>query len=545
MSMHFATAWETIADAIPDEVALVHGDVRRTWREYDERAARLAGALTAAGLGPDSKIGIYLYNGNEYLETQHAGFKLRGVPVNVNYRYLDDELWYLLDNADAEALVFHASLGDRVARVAPRLPKLKLLVEVDDEGAPGQVDRAVAYEDLIATNQPMARIERPEDDIYMLYTGGTTGMPKGVMYTVGGITQGFITLGYPLLVLEPPTEVAAIGALVKAAHEAGNTLVSIPGCPLMHGTGMWLGSMIPMLAGGRVVTLENRSLDPHELLSVTARERATTIVIVGDAFAKPLNRAIDEAIERGDPYDLSSLKMVISSGVMWTSEVKEAMLDRIPQAVLVDAIGSTEGSMGMNVTMRGVPTQTARFTRNPTTKVFTEDGREVEPGSGETGMVAAGGMVPIGYFKDPEKSARTFRVIDGVRYSFPGDWATVEADGSLTLLGRGSQCINTGGEKVYPEEVEEAMKRHAAVDDCLVVGIPDERFGERIVAVASLAAGSNTSPDDLIAHTKSQLAHYKAPKDVVFVDDVPRAPNGKADYKTAKQVALDAVAATS
>ena len=230
---------------------------------------------------------------------------------------------------------------------------------------------------------------------------------------------------------------------------------------------------------------------------------------------------------------------------MWTSEVKEAMLDRIPQAVLVDAIGSTEGSMGMNVTMRGVPTQTAKFTRNPTTKVFTEDGREVEPGSGETGMVAAGGMVPIGYFKDPEKSARTFKVIDGVRYSFPGDWATVEADGSLTLLGRGSQCINTGGEKVYPEEVEEAVKRHEAVDDCLVVGIPDERFGERIVAVASLAAGSNTSPDDLIAHTKSQLAHYKAPKDVVFVDDVPRAPNGKADYKTAKQVAVDAVGATS
>jgi acyl-CoA synthetase (AMP-forming)/AMP-acid ligase II len=543
MTMHFATVWEHIADAIPDEIALVNGDVRRTWREYDERAARLASAFVAAGLGRDSKLGMYLYNGNEYLETQFGGFKLRGVPVNVNYRYLDDELWYLLDNADAEAIVFHASLGDRVARVKDRLPKLKLFVEVPDGGERGQVPGAVDFEELIAAHEPMPRVERGEDDIYMLYTGGTTGMPKGVMYTTSGITGGFVTLGYPLLGLEPPPDVNGVGDVVKAAHEAGNVLVSIPACPLMHGTGMWLGSMIPLLAGGRVVTLQSRSLDPHELLSVAERERATTIVIVGDAFAKPLNRAIDEAIERGQPYDLSSIKMVISSGVMWTAEVKEAMLDRIPQAVLVDAIGSTEGSMGMNITMRGVPTQTAKFTRNPTTKVFTEDGREVQPGSGEAGMVAAGGMVPIGYYKDPEKSARTFRTIDGVRYSFPGDWAIVEADGSITLLGRGSQCINTGGEKVFPEEVEEAVKRHPAVEDCLVVGVPDDRFGERVVAVASLVAGQTATAEELIAHTKAQLAHYKAPKDVVFVDTVPRAPNGKADYKTAKELATELAAA--
>ena len=483
---------------------------------------------------------MYLYNGNEYLETQFGGFKMRAVPVNVNYRYLDEELWYLLDNADAEALVFHSSLGDRVARVLDRLPKLKLLVQVDDgepEG-PERVERGRRLRGVAGGPRATAAMERPEDDIYMLYTGGTTGMPKGVMYAIGGITSAFVLQGYPLVGLEPPADVSQVGELVRAAHESGNGLVSIPACPLMHGTGMWLGTMIPSLAGATVVTLQSRSLDAHELLSVVQRERVTTIVIVGDAFAKPINRAIDEAVDKGDPYDTSSIKMVISSGVMWTAEVKEAMLDRIPQAVLVDAIGSTEGSIGLNVTMRGMPSQTARFTQSPTTKVFTEDGREVKPGSGEAGMVAAGGMVPLGYYKDSEKSARTFKVIDGERYSFAGDWAMIEADGSLTLLGRGSQCINTGGEKVFPEEVEEAVKRHDAVEDCLVVGVPDERFGERVVAVVSRAQGRDASGDELVGHVKEQLAHYKAPKDVVFVEKVPRAPNGKADYGRAKEVAV-------
>ncbi len=540
MEMHFATLWEGIADVIGDEVALVHQDTRRTWREYDERAARLASAFTAAGLGPDAKIGMYLYNSNEYLETQFAGFKLRGVPVNVNYRYLDDELWYLLDNADAEAIVFHTSLGDRVARVKDRLPKLKLLVEVDDGPAPDgttHVDGALAYEELVAAHDPMPRITRDEGDIYMLYTGGTTGMPKGVMYAIGGMTAGFVNLGFPLLGLTPPTDAAEVPALVREARRSGASPISIPACPLMHGTGMWLGSMIPLVAGGAVVTLPSRSFDAHELFATVQRERVTNVVIVGDAFAKPMNRALDEAAARGEPYDTSSIRFVISSGVMWTAEVKEAMLDRIPQAMLVDAIGSTEGSMGTNITMRGVPVQTARFQMGPTTKVFTEDGREVQPGSGEPGMVAAGGTVPLGYYKDPEKSARTFKVIDGVRYSFPGDWALVNADGTLTLLGRGSQCINTGGEKVYPEEVEEAVKRVPGIEDCLVVGLPDEKFGERVTAVASRAPGAEVDEATVIASVKQQLAGYKAPKAVVFVDRVPRAPNGKADYKSARELA--------
>jgi fatty-acyl-CoA synthase len=535
--MHFATAYEAVADAVPDVPALVHADVARTWAQYDERAARVASALVAAGLQPDSKIGMYLYNSSEYLEVQLGGMKMRGVPVNVNYRYLDDELWYLLDNSDAEALFFHTSLGERVARVRERLPKLKLLVEVDDGG---ESIGGVRYDDLVAGHEPMPRIDRPGDDIYMLYTGGTTGMPKGVMYPQDLMTSAFFALSYPLLGITPPTEVAAIRPAVEAIRAEGKAPVSIPACPLMHGTGMWLGSMMPGLQGGTVVTLPSRSLDAHELLATAQAHRATSVTIVGDAFAKPIVRALDEAAEKGEPYDLSSLQIVISSGVMWTTEVKEALLDRLPQLMLIDAIGSTEGSMGTNISMKGMTAQTAKFTQNPTTKVFLEDlSREVIPGSGEVGIVAAGGMTPLGYFKDPEKSARTFKVVNGVRYSFPGDLARVEADGTLTLLGRGSQCINTGGEKVYPEEVEEAVKRVTGVEDCLVVGVPDEKFGEAVTAVV---AGTVDDEVAIIASVKEQLSHYKAPKRVVFVSQVPRAPNGKADYKTAKQLAVDAVA---
>ena len=540
MEMHFATVWESIADEVGDATAIVHGNTRRTWAQYDERSARLGAAYVNAGLKPDSKIGLFLYNCNEYLEAQFGAFKMRGVPVNVNYRYLDDELWYLLDNSDAEALVFHSSLGDRVARILGRLPNLKLLVEVDDGGA-GQVGTARRYDEVIATHDPMPRINRSEDDIYMLYTGGTTGMPKGVMYAMGAMTSGFIISGFPLLGSAPPSDAALVAPIVGAVVRDGKQIISIPSCPLMHGTGLWLGGFIPHLMGGNVITLPSRSLDSDELLATVQRERATTVVIVGDSFAKPILRAIDAAIDASQPYDTSTLQMIISSGVMWTAEVKEQMLDRIPQAILLDAIGSTEGSMGVQMSMRGMPIETAKFSQAVTTKVFTDDDREVIPGSGEIGMVAAGGNVPLGYFKDPEKSARTFRVINGERFSFPGDMATVNTDGTLVLLGRGSQVINSAGEKVFPEEVEEAVKRSVGILDCLVVGVDDEKFGQSVTAVASVAEGATVDEATIIASVKAQLAGFKAPKRIVFVSKVPRGPNGKADYKTAKQYALDAL----
>ncbi len=540
MELHFATVWEALADEIGDVTALVHGDTRRTWAEFDERSARIASAFTAAGLGPDSKIGLFLYNGNEYLEAQYAAFKMRGVAINVNYRYLDEELWYLLDNADAEALVFHSSLADRVAHVVARLPKLRLLIQVDDATsgtAAEPVPGAVAWADVMAGHDPMPRITRAEDDVYMLYTGGTTGMPKGVMYAIGGMTAGYLSSGFPLLGLPVPASPGEVATLVRQATDAGNRLISIPCAPLMHGTGIWLGAFIPLLAGGEVLTLQQRSFDADELLRAIQSERATNITIVGDVLAKPIVSAIDTAAAAGTPYDTSSMKMIVSSGVMFTSEMKEQVLDRIEQVVIVDAMGSTEGAMGLNVSMKGVPPATAKFSQMPDTKVFTDDGRQVQPGSGEVGLVAAGGNVPFGYYKDAEKSARTFRMIDGVRYSFPGDMATVAEDGSLILLGRGSQVINTGGEKVFPEEVEEAVKRVAGVRDCLVVGLDDDRFGQSVTAVASLEPGAELDEATVIADVKRQLAGYKAPKRVVFVTDIPRAPNGKADYPAAKSLA--------
>jgi 3-oxocholest-4-en-26-oate---CoA ligase len=536
MEMHFATVWESIADAIPDHAAITHADVTRTWAEYDNRGARVAKALTAAGLGPDSKVGLYMYNCNEYMEAHFGVFKMRGVAVNVNYRYLDEELWYLLDNSDAEAIIFHSSLAERVAKVVDRLPNLKLLIVVDD-GPGATVPGAQQFDDVIAGHAPMERITRSEDDMYMLYTGGTTGMPKGVMYAVGGLCAGFIQSGYPMIGLPAPTDATEVAGLVQGAVESGKQLVSIPCAPLMHGTGCWLGWFIPMCAGAHIVTLTSRSLDAHEVLRTIEEKKATTVTIVGDSFAKPLIRAIDEGKPDGSAYDLSSAGLFMSSGVMWTTEVKNELLERIEQAVLLDAMGSSEGSMGTQITMKGMTTETAKFTQAPDTKVFTDDDREVTPGSDEVGMVAAGGNVPLGYFKDKEKSARTFRVINGVRYSFPGDLAMVAEDGTLILLGRGSQVINTGGEKVFPEEVEEAVKRVDGILDCLVVGIDDEKFGQAVTAVASLVPGATVNAATVIAAVKADLAGYKAPKSVVFVPAVPRAPNGKADYKAAKSLA--------
>ena len=549
MEFHFATVWESLADTIGDATAVVHGDHRFSWTQFDDRSARIAAAFDGAGLRPDSKVGLFMYNGNEYLEAHYATFKMRGVPININYRYMDEELWYLLDNADAEALVFHTSLADRVARVHGRLPKLKLLVEVDDtsiagggSGQPGQVPGAQRYTDLIANTSPMPRITRDENDIYMLYTGGTTGMPKGVMYDMGSLTRSFATMGFPMFGLAAPTDASDVAPLVASLTAAGSRMVSMPCAPLMHGTGVWLGAMIPQLGGAQVVTLKSRSLDADEVLRTAQNEGVSNMTIVGDAFAKPLIRALDAAADAGTPYDLSKLKMIISSGVMWTAEVKEQLLDRIDHVVLLDAIGSSEGSMGSNISMKGVPPSTAKFTQSPTTKVFKDDGGEVVPGSEEVGMVAAGGLVPIGYFKDEEKSRRTFRLINGVRYSFPGDMAMVAADGSLILLGRGSQVINSGGEKIFPEEVEEAVKRVQGIQDCLVVGIEDEKFGQAVTAVASRVEGGTVTEAEVIAGVKQDLAAFKAPKRVLFVTAVPRAPNGKADYKAAKQLAVDVLA---
>jgi len=537
MKTHFATLWEAIADEIADVDAVVQGDRRFTWAEYENRASRIAAALTAAGLGPDDKVGLYLHNSPEYLETHFAAFKQRMVPINVNFRYLGRELEYLLDNADCRALFYHSSLADRVAEVIDRLPNLVLVVEVDDDERTAEVPGAVRHEDLVAAHAPAPRIERSDDDVYMLYTGGTTGMPKGVMYMMGDISAAFALNGFNALAMPMPPTVTEMAAAVGEKRRAEGAWVSAPCCPLMHGTGMWIGAMMPHCTGGTVALLPSKKFDADELLDLVEQERVAQVVIVGDAFARPIAEALDAAERSGRARDTSSLQRMTSSGVMWTAEIKQRLLDHIPGIMLVDAMGSTEGAMATSVSTRDAKAPTAKFMMNPTTKVFDDDDVEVLPGDGRTGKVANGGLTPFGYFKDPEKSARTFRVIGGVRYSFPGDLATFDENGQLVLLGRGSQVINTAGEKVFPEEVEEAVKRVAGVADCLVVGLPDDKWGQIVVAVASLDGSASPSEADVIASVKNELSGYKAPKRVVFCTEVPRAPNGKADYPGAKAIA--------
>lgn len=536
MDLHFASAWEVISDQLGDQTALIGDSGVRSWREFDQRAAAVAAILTEHGLGPDSKVGTYLHNSNEYVEAQYGVFKIRGCPINVNYRYKADELVYLLDNADVEAIVYQGCYAMRIWEIRDRLPKLKLLIQVDDH-TEMLLEGAIDYESGIARTAPMPRIERDPSDVYMLYTGGTTGMPKGVMYPGGEFCAFLTAMGANARGLPPPEQLSDLPAYLKSIEEPP---VSLAACPLMHGTGMWLGCMLPLMSGGSVVTTSKLGLDPHLLWSLVETHRVTDVVIVGDAFARPLLAALDEAEARNNAYDLSSLKQIASSGVMWSAETKAGLL-RHHDVILNDIMGSTEGGMGGSVTTRESQVDTAKFQLNDGVTVITDDGRKVEPGSGEIGRVATSTFVPLGYYKDPKKSAETFREIDGVRYSFPGDYATVAADGTINLLGRGSVCINTAGEKVFPEEVEEAVKRHAAIADALVVGVPDERFGERVVAVASYQPGESCDEAALIEFTHEHLSGYKTPRAVVFVERVQRAPNGKADYKWAKKTALAAL----
>ena len=541
MIWHFADVFETIAALVPDRPALIDGAKRRTWREYEDRAARLASALVAAGIAPDAKVAIFGHNSAEYLESQFAIFKARGVPINVNYRYVEEELAYLFDNADVEAVFFDARFAPRLAAIRGRLPKLTTFIRIDDgsgEAPPESLGwGALDYETLIAANDPLPRLTYSEDDIYMLYTGGTTGMPKGVMYRHGDLAT--IVAAWRLGPEVEPTP-ALLLALVEQTAAEGAAPIVLPACPLMHGTGMWLGAFATHFHGGAVALIRDEGFDPHRAWTFVAAERINAVVIVGDAFARPMLAALDEAQARGAPYDLSSLTRMVSSGVMFSSEVKLGLLAHA-DIEISDGMGSTEGSMGISVVSRAAPPgETAHFAINPKARVFDEDDEEVPPGSDAIGLIGSGGTVPVGYYKDPEKSAKTFRTIRGVRYSFPGDFARVAADGTLILLGRGSACINTGGEKVFPEEVEEALKAHASVWDALVVGVPDERFGQRVVGVVSPCAGEAIDEAALIGWARTRLAGYKMPRSLVVVDRVQRAANGKADYRWAKETALAA-----
>jgi fatty-acyl-CoA synthase len=534
---NFADVYEAIAPRVPDRPCLLHGERSVTWGELDRRATSLAGDFVAAGLRRQSKVACYLHNGPEYLEAMVAAFKVAMVPVNANYRYGGDELVYLFDNADAEAVVFHARFAELLDGIRPRLPKVRRwYVVADDSGAgPGW---ATPYEDVAGagTGSIHGGWARGPDDLLLLYTGGTTGIPKGVMWRQDDLFNVLGAGGNPFIGQPPATSVAELAGRVGPDAPAPVMLVA---CPLMHGTGQF-SALIAMNLGGTVVTLVNRHFDVAELFAAVERHRATNIVIVGQAFAQPMLEHLDAEPGR---YDLSSVAVISSSGVMWSQDNREGLLRHMPQALLYDSFGSSEAvGLGASVSAAGVAPETARFMVTENNAVFTDDGRRVEPGSGEMGMVAVGGYLPVGYYKDEVKTAQTFRELEGRRWSVPGDFATVNADGTIHLLGRGSVCINTGGEKVFPEEVEEALKTHPSVRDAVVVGLPDPRFGETICGVVEPADGAVVDAGQLKAHVTSQLAAYKAPRNVVVVDTIARAANGKVDYRRLKALAAEQTA---
>jgi acyl-CoA synthetase (AMP-forming)/AMP-acid ligase II len=530
---NFADIWEVVADELPDAPCLIHGNETRSWGTVDRRADGVARHLLDAGLERQQAVAQYLYNCPEYMESTYAAFKGAFAPVNTNYRYTADELLYLWDNADAGAIVFHGTFAPTIEPIIDRLPKVQSWLWVDD-GSGACPGWATPYEQAATSGAGRVAPEwgRSGDDLDFLYTGGTTGMPKGVMWRQDDLAVKLTAaLGTPL------TDDGTIDDLRGTFAAPGARF--LPACPQMHGTGNF--PCLSTLAGaGSIVTMDNRTFDPVDLLDTIEREGVNTMAMVGDAFGKPILRTLDENPGR---WDLSSLVGIVSSGVMWSRETKEGLLRHHPNMVLMDAFSSSEAlGMGSSISGAGATADTAKFELSPETIVIDELDRPIAPGTGEIGRLAVGGRQPIGYYKDEAKTASTFFVIDGQRYSCPGDFATVDADGRITLLGRGSVCINTGGEKVFPEEVEEAMKTHPDVLDAVAVGVPDERFGEAVTGVVEARAGATIDPDAVIAHVKQKLAAYKAPKRIVVVDTIGRAANGKVDYKRLRSEAAGTLA---
>ncbi len=522
----FADVWETIAETLPDAPAQVHGDQRTTWADFERRANGVADHLVAGGASVGDRVALYLTNRPEYLEVFFACSKASLVHVNTNYRYADDELIYLWDNADAVAVVFEGQFTDTIERIRGSLPAITTWLWVDDgTSTDGCPSFARPYEE-VAERPDLAPV-RPEtgrsgDDLVLLYTGGTTGMPKGVMWRQDDLLK--VTDAANRNALPDDLDLEAV-----RLRTTGPGPISLPACPLMHGTGLF-NSVNTLTLGGCIVTLTGRRFAIEEFLDTIEAERVKSTFIVGDAFARPMLDAMEAAPDR---WDLSGLRVIISSGVMWSAETKPGLIDRWPQLILVDTYGSSEAvGMGSSVSSRGSAARTASFSLSDKAVVITDDGRLVEPGSGEVGKVGIRGRTPIGYHKDPEKSAATFPRIDGVTYSVPGDFATVEADGTITLLGRGSVCINTGGEKVFPEEVEETLKTHPDIVDAIVVGIPDQRFGQAVAAVVEpVRQQADLDTAAVVDHVKDRLAGYKAPRRVFVVSSLDRAANGKVDYK--------------
>ena len=538
--MNLAYVHEAIAEVIPDRDCIVYGARRFSWAETTDRTRRLADVLRRHGLGchrerdalanwesGQDHVALYLHNGNEYLEGMLGAFKARCAPFNVNYRYVEEELLYLFDNADARAILYHAAFAPMLAKIRDKLPGEPLLIQVADTSGHALLPGALDYEEALASASPSAPESLSEDDLYILYTGGTTGMPKGVLWRHEDVLSGALTG-------KPPESLSALLDHIRGREG----IRALPTPPFMHGAAHWVAFNMWHIGGTVVIQEQVERLDPDDVWRTIERERVASMAIVGDAFARPL---IDQL--RKGQYDLSSLRRVTSGGAIFTASLKQELLDLLPEIRILDALGSSEsGAQAMHVSSRESGASTGSFDLGPQDMVLSDDlSRRLEPGSDERGWLARSGWIPLGYYKDPEKTQATFPVVDGLRYSVPGDRAMMGEDGRVQLLGRDSVTINSGGEKIFAEEVELALKHHPAVYDCVVCGTPSERWGNQVTAIVRLRPGESVTEESLNATASEHISRYKLPKVFIFVDEVVRAPSGKADYRWARETAEQAL----
>ena len=525
---NLADMFEMVADTVPDNCAIVDDKKRLSFAELENRANRLANHLREQGIGQGDHIGLQLRNGSEYIEGMLAAYKLRAVPININFNYVEKELLYLFDNADLKALIAHQQYLPRVSAIRPELPKLQTILYVADNSGADTGDCGEYESSLQAADAKRDFPERSGDDLYIIYTGGTTGMPKGVMWrqediffaTCGGgdpdRSKGVIT--HPEQICERVAEFD-MGAL--------------PAAPLMHAAAQWT-ALNTILGGTKLVLIERYNAE--QVLQLAVDENLVAISLVGDAMAVPLIEVMDQ---HPGKYQPAMLMAIASGGALFSPSTKERLLAHLPNTLIMDGLGSSETGLMGNKMSSGADAsdREPRFEVNDSMIVIDDEKRPIEPGSGKVGMLAKKGHVPLGYYKAPEKSAETFVTIDGQRWAIPGDMATVNADGTIILHGRGSTSINTGGEKVFPEEVESALKAHPDIVDAVVVGVADERWGQKITALLRKKTNSDVDTEQLQAFCKDYIAGYKIPKAYLFLDEIKRSPAGKADYPWAKKTA--------
>lgn len=540
MELDLAAIHEALAARLGDRPCLVWRDRTWSWADVTDRTRRFANVLLDHGItrhgrleelagweSPHDHVGLYLHNSNAYLEAQLGAAKAGAAAFNVNYRYVADELAYLFDDASAAAVVYHGCFADRLAEVLPRLAQPPLLIRVDDgsgdELLPGAIDYEEALAGAPATPPPVATLP---DDLYVLYTGGTTGAPKGVLWRQADFLVAALGVRR-----KDGTDHESLDELVEPA--LGRNLATLPAPPLMHGAAMW-NALSTWISGGTIVIQDRvEHLDPADVLDTCARHAVTSLLIVGDAFARPL---LDEQARR--PRDLSALRFVLTGGAILSPALRAELLERVPQARIIDVLGSSEsGRQAVARTGAGDEIGPTRFAPSPTAAVLSEDlTHRLSPGDGQIGWLAQGGRIPRGYLGDEAKTRATFPVVEGQRWSVPGDRAALRTDGTVELHGRESVTINTGGEKVFAEEVEQVLKHHPAVYDVLVVGRPSATWGQEVVAVVALAAGGSVTIDDLRDLGAEHLARYKLPKDLVITDRISRSPSGKPDYAWARDL---------